>query len=110
MNIKHWIVSAIAIGVGAYIIPGVSVTFIGAFVLAIVLGIINIFIRPVVSLLTLPLTIVTLGLFTLVINAGFIVLAAMIVPGFSVSSFWSALLFAIALTVINTLFSVWDKR
>lgn len=108
--IIHWIVAAIAIGIAAYLIPGVSVTLLGAFVLAVVLGIIHIFIKPIVTILTLPITILTLGIFSLVVNALFILLASVIVPGFSVSGFWSALLFAIVLSLVNAFFHVMERR
>lgn len=105
MNILlHWIISALAILVAAYLIPGITVTLIGAFVLAVVLGLINITLKPILTILTLPLTIVTLGLFSLVVNAALILLAGLIVPGFIVAGFWAALLFAIVLSLINLLF------
>jgi putative membrane protein len=110
MNIKHWVVSAIAIGICAYIIPGVSVTILGAFILAVVLGALNMFIRPIVSILTLPLTVITLGLFSLVINAGFILLCAKIVPGFIVANFFSAFLFGIALSLVHSVLSFGGKK
>lgn len=106
----HWLLAAIAIGIAAYLIPDVTVTPLGALVLAIVLGIINVFIKPVIFLLTLPLTILTLGIFSLVVNALFILLAALIVPGFSVGGFWSALLFAVVLFLINVFFHVLEKQ
>ena len=106
----HWIVSAIAIAISAYLIPGVSVTLLGALVLAVVLGIINMFIKPVLTLLTLPLNILTLGLFSLVVNALLIMLAAMVVPGFSVSGFWTALIFALILSLVNAVFNSMSKR
>jgi putative membrane protein len=105
MTIIHWLVSAAAILVAAYLVPNADVTLIGALVLAVVLALINIFIKPIITLLTLPLNIVTLGLFSLVINALLIMLADAIVPGFSVGGFWVALIFAIVLAVINWLFS-----
>jgi putative membrane protein len=105
MNIfLQWIVSAIAIGVAAYLIPGVTVDLVNAFVLAIVLGLINAFLRPIISILTLPLNIVTLGLFSLVTNALLVMLADYLVPGFSVDGFVSALLFAIVISLVNWLF------
>lgn len=97
----HWVVSALAIGIAAYLLPGVTVTPVGAFVLAVVLAIINICIKPIIAILTLPITIVTLGLFSLVINALIIMLAAAIVPGFSVTGFVAALLFALVLSLVN---------
>lgn len=104
----EWVVSAIAIGVSAYLVPGVMVTPVGALILAVVLGALNVFIRPVLLLLTLPITVLTLGLFSLVINAVLVMLAALIVPGFAVSGFWSALGFAAVLMVVNWVFDLWS--
>lgn len=106
MNILHWIVSAIAIAITAYLIPGAEVTALGALILAVVLGLINAYIKPLISLLTLPINIVTLGLFSLVINALLIILAARIVPGFGIDGFWPAFFFAIVLALISALFGV----
>lgn len=110
MNITHWIISSIAIAIAAYLLPGAEVTLVGALVLAVVLGLINMVIRPIILLLTLPLTIVTLGLFSLVVNALLIMLADMIVPDFSVNGFWTALLFSLIVSVINTLFLAGAKK
>jgi putative membrane protein len=108
MSFIHWIVSVVAIIIAAYLLPGVTVTLVGALVLAVVLGIINVFIKPVIKLLTLPINLLTLGLFSLVINALLIMLAAALVPGFEVAGFWSALLFAVLSSLINALFSALD--
>jgi len=104
MTIFHWIISTFSILVAAYLLPGVSVTLLGALVLSIVLGIINMFIKPLIFILTLPINILTLGLFSLVINALLIMLAAIIVPDFSVAGFWTALFFSIVLSLVNTFF------
>lgn len=99
----NWIVSAFAILIAAYLLPGVHVTsFAAALVAAVVLGIINAFLKPILLILTLPINILTLGLFTFVINAFVIILAANLVPGFSVDSFWWALIFSIVLSIINS--------
>lgn len=100
----HWIVSTVAILLAAYLIPGVEVTLVGALVLAVVLALINIFIKPIILILTLPINILTLGLFSLVINALLIMLAGAIVPGFSVDNFWVALIFSVVLALVNWLF------
>ena len=98
----HFIVSTVAILITAYILPGVHVSgLLSAFVLAVVLGAINLIIRPILVFLTLPLTVVTLGLFVLVINGFLIMLASLIVPGFSVDSFWWAFIFGIVLAIIG---------
>lgn len=104
MTIIHWFVSAAAVGVAAYLIPGVEVTLVGALIAAVVIGIINAFIKPVLSILTLPLTIVTLGLFSLVLNALLVLLVAQVVPGFTVAGFWPALFFSIVLSLVNAVF------
>ncbi len=105
----HWVVATAAIGVTAYLVPGVSVTLAGAVIAAVVLGVLNLFIRPVLFVLTLPINILTLGLFSLVINALLIMLAGAIVPGFAVAGFWWALLFAAVLAVVNWIFNVWSR-
>lgn len=104
MSIIHWLVSAVAILIGAYLIPGVEATIVGALVAAVVIALINVFLRPIIVLLTLPINVVTLGLFSFVINALLIMLAGMIVPGFSVATFWDALIFSIVISLINWLF------
>lgn len=99
-----WLVSALAIGITAYLLPGVRLSgFLAALITAVVLGLANAVIKPLLLLLTLPLNIITLGLFTLVINAVLIMLTSAIVPGFSVSGFWQALLFSLVLVVVNYL-------
>ena len=102
----NWVIYAVAIMIVAYLLPGIFIEgFISALVLAVVLGAINVFIKPVVIILTLPINILTLGLFTLVINALLIMLASMIVPGFGVASFWWAMLFAVALYAVTWVLS-----
>ena len=86
------------------LISGIQIDgFITALCVAIVLGLLNIFIKPLFVVLTLPFTIVTLGLFLLVINALMIIICDTIVGGFSVDSFWKAILFSIILTVFQTI-------
>lgn len=103
----NWLVMALAVLVTALVLPGVSVAgFISALLFALVLGLLNIFIKPLLLLLTLPINILTLGLFTLVINALLIMLAAAIVPGFRVDGFLWALVFGIVLSVILYLLEV----
>ncbi len=106
----HFIVSAIAILISAYLLPGVHVSgLLTAFILAVVLGVVNTFIRPVLVVLTLPITVVTLGLFILVINALLIMFASYIVPGFAVAGFWYAFLFAIVLAAVSYVLEVFEK-
>lgn len=106
-----WFLSALAILIAAYVIPGVVISGVwSALILAAVLGLFNISIKPLLILLTLPINILTLGLFTLVINALMVMLASSIVKGFSVGGFVNALLFSIVLTVIQMIFAMMIKK
>lgn len=108
--LSHLLVSALAIVIATYLVPGATVTIFGAVVLAVVLGIINVFIKPVIKLITLPITILTLGLFSLVLNACFILIAGKIVPGFNVVGFWTAFWFSIVLSLINAFFGLFQDK
>jgi putative membrane protein len=104
MILIRWSISTIAILLAAYVVPGVMVAgFWSAVWLALFLGIINVSLKPLLIILTLPVNILTLGLFTFVINALMILLATTIITGFSVSGFWAAMLFGIVLSIINFL-------
>ena len=105
----HWLISAAAIGIAAYIVPGVTIDPISALIAAVVLGALNLFIRPIIVILTLPINVVTLGFFSLVINASLVLLATYIVPGFTVASFWTAVLFAIVLSIVNWVFHLCNR-
>ena len=95
------VVTALAALVVAYLLPGVRIENAGsAFLLAAVLALLNVFVKPLLILLTLPITIVTLGLFLVVINGLIILLAGEMVPGFHVGGFWWALLFSIILSLV----------
>ena len=88
----RWLVSATALYLTSLIVRGIEIQ--GVFPLlfaAITIGVLNAVVRPFILLLTLPLTVLTLGLFTLVVNAGMLWMAAEVVKGFSVHGFWSAL-------------------
>ena len=99
-----WVVSAASAGVTAWLLPGVQLADArSAFVLAVVLGLLNALLRPVLVFLTLPVTVLTLGLFLLVLNAGMVMAAARLVNGFSVSGFWSALLFSLVMSVVSSI-------
>jgi len=98
------VITAILVMGIAHGMPGVHVASFGtALIVAVVLGLLNIFIKPILVLLTLPATIFTLGLFLLVINAVIILLCANIVGGFRVDSFWTALLFSIILSFLQSI-------
>ena len=105
------ILTSILVLLIAHFMKGVHVAgFVTALLVAIVLGLLNVFIKPIFVLLTLPFTIFTLGLFLLVINAVIILLCTNIVGGFSVDSFWTALLFSVILSLSQSvLFAIVGK-
>lgn len=109
--IVHWIVSALLLLAVDYFIDGIAIAGIGhALLAAIVLGAVNAVVRPLLIVVTLPITILTLGLFLFVINAATFGLAAALVPGFTVQSFGAALLGAFLLTIFNLLASALMHR
>ena len=88
----------------SYVMKGVIIDeFTTALTVAIVLGLLNFFVKPILILLTLPVTVITLGLFLLVINAFMIMVCDHFISGFSVSSFWTALFFSILLSISQSL-------
>lgn len=100
------VVNAIAFYVVAYLIPGVEITgWEALLVVAVVWGIMAMLVRPLLVLLTLPVNVATLGLFTFVINALLLMLTARLVPGFEIVSFWVALLAAVMLSLVNMVLS-----
>ncbi|MCB0496259.1 MAG: phage holin family protein [Cyclobacteriaceae bacterium] len=100
------LISAVAIIVAQWILPGVTVeSFLTSVLLAVVLSFLNALVKPVLVFLTLPATVITLGLFLLVINAVIILLADWLVPGFSVDGFWWALIFSIILSLVTSVFN-----
>lgn len=102
-----WLIYGLSVFIAAHIIPGVEVKDLStALIVAIALGIINTFIKPILTILTLPITIITLGLFSLVLNALLILLVSNVVQGFHVSGLLSALLFGLALSIVNSLLNM----
>jgi putative membrane protein len=98
----HWLISAVSLLIVAYIIPGIEVHGFGtALIAAIVIGLVNATLGFILKILTLPLTLLTFGLFLLVINALMLQLASYLVSGFSVSGFWSAFFGAIVLSLVS---------
>ena len=98
----NWLIATVAILISAYLLPGVTIESLGAAVItALILGLINAIIRPILVILTLPITIVTLGLFVFILNALLVLLTSAIVPGFQVRGFLWALLFSLVFSAIN---------
>lgn len=105
----HWVIATLAIIIAAYLVPGVQVTLVGALIAAVVLAALNLFIRPILLVLTLPINIITLGLFSFVINALLVWLASAVVPGFAVAGFLSAFIYALVLAIVNWVFHLWAE-
>ncbi len=102
-----WILNAVSLLAVAYLLPGITVASFGsALIAALVLGLLNMLVKPVLFLLTLPITIVTLGLFLIVLNALLFWFAGSILKGFSVAGFWWAVAGAILYSLISGLFSM----
>ena len=100
--IIKWVFFALSLLFVAWVVPGISLAgFMPALWAALVMGIINIFIRPLLILLTIPINLLTLGLFTFIINAFLFWLVSTIVPGFMVSGFLAALLGSLLLSIIS---------
>ncbi|OGF71060.1 hypothetical protein A3B18_03890 [Candidatus Giovannonibacteria bacterium RIFCSPLOWO2_01_FULL_46_13] len=108
--LTRWIINTLVVLAVAYILPGVHVDgYFAAFVAALAIGVINTVVKPILFLLTLPITILTLGIFALALNALLLMLASAIVPGFEIAGFWSALIFGIILTIVHLAFHFWKK-
>lgn len=99
-----WIIFAILIVITAWIVPGITVSnFLGAMIACISIALINIFISPLVEFISLPINFLTLGLFSLVINALLLMLAGAVTPGFEVNGFLSALFGSVILSLFSGL-------
>lgn len=100
----RWLILTIAIIATSYLAGGIHVSgFFSAFFAAAILGILNAFFRPLLLLLTLPLNVLTLGLFTFVINAIMLMMASGVIPGFEVHGFWSAVFGSLLISIISWL-------
>jgi putative membrane protein len=109
--LAHWITVAIALAVAVWIVPGLAVDSLPALlVAALVLGFVNAIVRPILLILTLPITLLTLGLFYLVINGAAFYLAMLVVPGFHTSSFASAVLGALVVGLVSWFVGLFGRR
>src|SRR5437867_2074653 len=109
--LMHWLTTGLALWVSAWIVPGVSIeTPAALLVAALILGFINAILRPILVILTLPITIVTLGLFYLVVNGAAFALAAWLVPGFGVDSIGWAILGALVVGLISWFIGCFGPR
>ena len=102
--IVRLLLNAVAILLTSYLLSGVHIGgYWDAFILALVLSLLNAFLKPVLVILTIPISIITLGLFLIVINAGVLLLAAYFVAGTSIDGFWWAVLFGFIVSIINSI-------
>ena len=102
--LRHWLSTAVALSAASWMLPGVEISSLTALrIAALVLGCANAFVKPVLLLLTLPITVLTLGLFYTVVNGLVFALAAFLVPGFSVRSFLWAMLGAFIVGFVSWL-------
>lgn len=100
------IVNSLALWVTSLIVRGLQFTGTGAIIItALILGVINAIIKPILNFISLPLTILTLGIFIFVVNAICLEIVASLSPGFSIASFWSAIIGAIVLSIFTTIFN-----
>ncbi len=98
------LVNGLAVLITSYLLPGVTISgMLGAVIVAAVLALLDAILKPIMIVLTLPVTVLSLGLFLLVINALVILLASRLVPGFTVDGFWWALLFSVILAIVSSL-------
>ena len=106
------ILSAVSVVILAELLPGVTLErpVWDALLVAVVIAILNVLVKPLLILFTLPITILTLGLFLLFINAAIILLADKLISGFAVSSIWTALLFSICLSILQSVFNGLTKE
>ena len=113
-TILKLLLTAVAVFILAHILPGVTVDgYVSALIVAVVLGVLRLIVRPILVLLTLPITIVTLGIFLLFINAFIILMADYFIDGFAVTNIWYAVLFSILLSVFQSILYTFlksDKR
>ena len=104
------IISALAVIITSLILPGVHINSpLTGVIVAAVLAVLNAIIKPILVILTIPITVITLGLFLLVINAAIILLASYLVDGFNVQNFWTALFFSIILSLVTSVFNNLSK-
>ena len=102
--VVHWLVVSAALAAAAWLLPGVHVGSFGALLCGgLALGLVNAVVRPILALLSLPITVITLGLFLFVVNGIAFALAAWLTPGFAVSGLWQAILGSLIVSVISWL-------
>jgi putative membrane protein len=100
----HWFLASLALMITAYLVPGFKIDgFMAALIASVVIGIVNVFVWPLIAILTLPLTVFTFGLFLLVVNGIALKIAAALTPGFLINGFMPAVVGSIVLTIVGWL-------
>lgn len=108
--VVNLLIGTLAVWITGSILPGVHLDgFWTALIVAVLLGIVNVLVKPVLVVLTLPITLVSLGLFLFVINAGLILLIDSLVGGFAVANFWWALLFSLVVSIVTSFLNSLSK-
>ena len=103
----NWLALTAAIMATSYLIAGINVDGISsAFLAAAVLGILNVFLRPIALILTLPVNILSLGLFTFVINAFMLIITSKLIPGFNVNGFWAAIIGSLLISIVSWIINI----
>lgn len=109
--ILRWLVNAAALYAAVALVPGIEATDTGAILIAaVVIGLINATLKPIAVLLTLPLTVLTLGLFYLFVNGAMLYLTAALTPGFELAGFGSAVIGAIVVSIVGMLLGGWVEK
>jgi putative membrane protein len=97
-----WLINALALLVTTYLVKGIQVTGVPALLMAAaLLGILNVLIRPILIILTLPINIITLGLFTFIINGAMLWFVSLIIKGFMIQGFWPAVIGALIISIVS---------
>lgn len=105
--LANWLVKALILLLTTYLVPGFKIDSLGAALIAVaILGLLNLFIKPLLLFLTLPINILTLGLFTFVVNALLLYCVSEVVPGFHIASFTTAVMAALVIALITGIFSL----
>jgi putative membrane protein len=103
--------TSLSLLLAAYLVPGVTIPgFLTAILIALVISLLNIFLKPILVLFTIPLTIMSMGVFLFVINAIIIYISSSIIKGFVIQSFWDALIFTLILSIIQFVFGLKDSN
>lgn len=101
--IANWFINALALYIVSIILDGIYIKdFITALAAVIIIGLVNALIKPILVILTIPITLLSLGLFTFILNALMLILASSITPGFEVRGFWTAIVGSILLSIVST--------